>query len=525
MTIRTWLFSICFLLSLAIIACGIGIVITVDRVKVGGPLYNRLIQNKDLVSDAVSPSVNLMEPYLMVLQCVDDSNGNSRVERLERLAKFMTIYNERQVYWNSILPESELKTLLCEASRIPAEQFLSIIQNSFIPASQKGDRLTMRKLATGDLLSVYLVHEHEIEKLVALTDAEQERNETRAAEVLRNSLRLLGLVGAVCVLVCGSVLLMTGARINRGLRSSVFALQKLADGDLTPRLLIKGSDEFAQIGQTINHMADELTKLVKLVRQQAFDLQQQGDQLTTTADIIVVAASSTKARADDANLAAGRMVTSMSSVDGSMNQASRDISISLQGSVGAVAQASLLAQRANESIATLVSASDVITTIVTEIAAIAAQTNLLALNAAIEAASAGAAGRGFAVVAQEVKSLARKTAEATTVISKRVLDIQAATNQTKSQVDQVVSSVGQLQENHHSIAAAVEVQSQATTKMSDDLRRISAEGEGISTAMTATNGAASTTCESASAVQVSARELRQAAQALTQTVADKKLAN
>ncbi len=104
--------------------------------------------------------------------------------------------------------------------------------------------------------------------------------------------------------------------------------------------------------------------------------------------------------------------------------------------------------------------------VVDVIKGIASQTNLLALNATIEAASAGEAGKGFAVVANEVKELAKQSAEASEDIRNRITEMQANTSVAAKAIAEISAIIAEINTINKTIACAVEQQTATASEIS-----------------------------------------------------------
>lgn len=104
---------------------------------------------------------------------------------------------------------------------------------------------------------------------------------------------------------------------------------------------------------------------------------------------------------------------------------------------------------------------------------IANQTNILALNAAVEAARAGEQGRGFAVVAEEVRNLAKRSADAAKEINQLIntsvnnIDIGSRqVGQASSVMQEIVTSVAQVTQIMGEITSASDEQSAGINQIS-----------------------------------------------------------
>ena len=113
-------------------------------------------------------------------------------------------------------------------------------------------------------------------------------------------------------------------------------------------------------------------------------------------------------------------------------------------------------------------ASKQIGKIINLISDIADQTNMLALNAAIEAAGAGEAGKGFMVVANEVKELAKQTAEATDEIAEQIEHMQMNMPEAVGAVSEITTIINGMAEFMNTFAIEINEQGLRSDKIAMD---------------------------------------------------------
>lgn len=149
---------------------------------------------------------------------------------------------------------------------------------------------------------------------------------------------------------------------------------------------------------------------------------------------------------------------------------------------------------------------------------ISQQTNLLALNATIEAARAGDSGRGFKVVANEVKELARQTADSADEIIHKIETIQVSSRDAGNAMTNVADIIVRVSNIAVAIASAIMEQSHVTDEISRAVFDAAKSSEAISSTMNEAAETAQASFQHSGRVRDEAQELSILADQLRQLV-------
>ncbi|HIC91430.1 MAG TPA: PAS domain S-box protein [Syntrophaceae bacterium] len=131
-----------------------------------------------------------------------------------------------------------------------------------------------------------------------------------------------------------------------------------------------------------------------------------------------------------------------------------------------VEEGGIVVKNTTESMEQITEASKHIEEIISMVNDIAFQTNLLSLNAAVEAARAGEHGRGFAVVANEVRTLARRSADAAKDIQSLIKNSLNRVEKGHRLVEQTGESLNKIREHIKLVSEAISEISIATQEQS-----------------------------------------------------------
>ncbi|MDQ6964728.1 MAG: methyl-accepting chemotaxis protein [Mariprofundales bacterium] len=163
-----------------------------------------------------------------------------------------------------------------------------------------------------------------------------------------------------------------------------------------------------------------------------------------------------------------------------MAQDIRETAVIVRHNSGVAAEAARSSEQGEQLLASLVAATETINTLSMSIAGVAKHTNLLALNASIEAVRAGSAGRGFAVVANEVKELAKQSAEAAQEIQNSIDSVMEQSRQAHAVLTEIASEVSGISERAGSAADGFEAKAAAMEAIAERMRSIQQQSADLS---------------------------------------------
>ncbi|MEP3562644.1 MAG: methyl-accepting chemotaxis protein [Marinobacter sp.] len=359
------------------------------------------------------------------------------------------------------------------------------------------------------------VYTADIEKVLAA--AKQDVDDTLSEDML------FTLVATIVVVIVSLIVgLLIGRTVTVPLKRVSDTMQDIAngDGDLRQRLPENGTDELAELGQRFNQFVMKMQNTIREVGITTDQVASAAEELSRVANETSQSVQEQGSETDQIASAINEMAATIQQISGNTNEVesaasdadrmAREGGETIASAQGAVTQLSGEIESTAASINALAEKSGDIQQVLDVIHAVTVQTNLLALNAAIEAARAGEHGRGFSVVADEVRQLARRSAESADQIGEMIGGFVAETkasvermnhsrrsseetveriNHATSALNTIVGSIAQIHDQVTQIATAAEQQSQVAEEVNQNVVRIVDAAQRSDTGVTQTNEA------------------------------------
>ncbi len=443
---------------------------TVNDVKIGGQAYGQIVDMKDVIADVLPPPLYIVETYLTLFRMGETGDAEKLKEFKEKYDTLKKEYMTRKDFWTGKLEAGSLKQNLVSHSYESASEYFKVAENEYMPAIFAGEAENAKSILQDKLEPLFEKHRAVI--LLIVDDATKKYDEVNlGAQKLVTSgailLMIVGLVSVALSIIFGWVLALS---ITRPLSKAIQSLDA-------------GSNQ-------VTSSADELAKSSQSLSKGAADSASALEETAASLEEISSMSSQNSGNAKQAN----HLTDEVNKVSG---------------------EGVLLMQKMAQAIHDIKKSSDETEIIIKTIDEIAFQTNLLALNAAVEAARAGDAGKGFAVVAEEVRNLARRSAESAKDTAQKIKKSKELAENGVNVSTEVSKALEQVRANAQKAAQLVSEVSAASDEQSKGISQINVAVTQLDT-VTQSNSAAAEESHAA------AEELTAQAVSMSEVVVDLK---
>jgi len=393
---------------------------TLYDLKVNGPLYQRIVQGKDLIADILPPPEYILESYLVTLQLSAANDKTERDALVTRLTSLKSDFDTRHTFWLKENLDSNLADIFLKKSYAPAVAFYATAFDVLVPAVQRGDAASVAATLTKMKVD-YEAHRVVIDQVVQITTKRTQDDEASAkAQIESGTLVMLLILGAsISISVIASMLIVKAVLKSIGGEPAYATAMTncMAKGDLRSQIVVSDANNGSLIW-AIKCMQDMMIRTTSEIKQAV-------DSVSTGSHQIATGNLDLSQRTEEQAIALQQTAASMAQLTTTIKQnaeSAREAN-SLAESASDVAQkGGAVVAQVVETMGSINTSAKKIADIIGVIDSIAFQTNILALNAAVEAARAGEQGRGFAVVASEVRNLAQRSASAAREIKTLITD-------------------------------------------------------------------------------------------------------